>query len=138
MLINIFDTRIIKTLFDFKKFGVLQPFNFFFIILISSIAGVPPLVGFTIKFISFLLLISANSVFYIIILVIFNCFTLYFYIQNLRYIINDGKNNYFIYVNNHVYLSNTSLFILFFMLSINIFGFFYMVEFLPFFQLFVI
>jgi len=76
MLINIFDTRIIKTLFDFKKFGVLQPFNFFFIILISSIAGVPPLVGFTIKFISFLLLISANSVFYIIILVIFNCFTL--------------------------------------------------------------
>jgi NADH:ubiquinone oxidoreductase subunit 2 (subunit N) len=133
-----FDARAIKMLSDFKKFGILQPFNFFFIILISSIAGVPPLLGFVIKFISFLLLIGSNSFFYIMLLALFNFFTLYFYIQNIRYLISNSKNNNFIYKNNFIFLSETAVFLLINMLLLNIFGFFYISDTASFFQLFLI
>lgn len=110
LLLNVFDSRYIKTLSDLKKFGTLFPFNFLLLILVLSFAGVPPLIGFTLKLIVFKFLITTGSTAYIVLLILFNFFTLYFYVQNTRYLLSKSTNNYYIYVNHISYLSESSMF----------------------------
>lgn len=125
-LLNTFDVRYIKSLSDLKKFGVIFPFNLLFIIVILSFAGIPPLFGFSIKLLVFLLVVQSASIFYTAVLALFNFFTLYFYIQNVRYIINNSKNNYYVYLNNFAHISDTAMFVLFLSLLINLIGIFYL------------
>lgn len=138
LLLNTFDVRFIKNLSDLKKFGVLFPFNLLFLITILSFAGIPPLFGFSIKLILFLLIINNAAFFYLTFISIFNFFTLYFYIQNVRYVINNSSNNFFIYVNHHVFLSDNSMFYSIGFLLINIVGILYLSDFLIFFTLLTI
>jgi len=112
MLLTVFDTRFVKTLTDLKNFGSSYPFNVCLLILIFSFAGIPPILGFCIKLFVFFFVTKIYSTLYIIILTIFNFFTLYFYIQNLRYIVNNSKNNYFLYKNNFANIDEIVVFIL--------------------------
>lgn len=126
LLLNTFDVRYIKTLSDLKKFGVIFPFNLLFLVTILSFAGIPPLFGFSIKLVLFLLIINSTALFYVLILAVFNFFTLYFYIQNVRYVVNNSPNNYYVYVNNFVLLSDTTMFFSMLFGLINITGILYL------------
>jgi NADH-quinone oxidoreductase subunit N len=126
LLLNTFDIRYIRNLSDLKKFGILFPFNLLFLVTILSFAGIPPLFGFSIKLILFLLIINSTAVFYLITLAVFNFFTLYFYIQNVRYVINNSSNNYYVYVNNFVLLSDLSMFFSMFFCLLNLTGILYL------------
>jgi len=134
LLLNTFDIRYIKSLSDLKKFGVTFPFNLLFLITIMSFAGIPPLFGFSVKLIVFLLLINSGALFYVFLLAIFNFFTLYFYIQNVRYVINNSSNNYYIYVNNFVLLSESTLFFSMLFGLINLVGILYLSDLMIFFS----
>lgn len=134
LLLNTLDIRYIKSLSDLKKFGVTFPFNLLFLITIMSFAGIPPLFGFSVKLIVFLLLINSGALFYVLLLAIFNFFTLYFYIQNVRYVINNSSNNYYIYVNNFVLLSESTLFFSMLFGLINLVGILYLSDLMIFFS----
>jgi NADH:ubiquinone oxidoreductase subunit 2 (subunit N) len=135
LLLNSFDVRFIKNLSDLKKFGVLFPFNLLFLITILSFAGIPPLFGFSIKLIIFLLIINNAALFYLMFISLFNFFTLYFYIQNVRYVVNNSSNNFFIYINNQVFLSDNSMFYSIAFLLVNLLGILYLSDMLIFFTL---
>lgn len=138
LLLNNYDIRFIKNLSDLKKFGVTFPFNLIFLITIMSFAGIPPLFGFSIKLILFLLLINGSSLIFVVILAVFNFFTLYFYIQNVRYVINNSKSNFYVYVNNFVYISDVVIYMLLMSLLLNISGILYLADILLFFSCFSI
>ena len=138
LLLNTYDIRFIKNLSDFKKFGVTFPFNLIFLITILSFAGIPPLFGFSIKLILFLLLVNGSALIFIAILSLFNFFTLYFYIQNVRYVINDSKSNFYLYINNFVYISDTIVYTLLMSLLLNLSGVLYLSDILIFFSCFSI
>lgn len=126
LLLNTYDIRFIKNLSDLKKFGLTFPFNLMFLITIMSFAGIPPLFGFSIKLILFLLLINGASLFFVGLLALFNFFTLYFYIQNVRYVVNNSKNTFYIYTNNFVYISDCVMFFLLASLLVNLSGILYL------------
>ncbi len=138
LLLNTFDTRFIKNLSDLKKFGTVFPFNLFFLITILSFAGVPPLLGFSIKLIVFLLLINSSVLIYLIILTVFNFFSLYFYIQNIRYVVNNSSNNYYLYANNFVVLSDINMFITILIFLANMGGILYLSDILLFFNILLV
>jgi NADH:ubiquinone oxidoreductase subunit 2 (subunit N) len=96
------------------------------LVTILSFAGIPPLFGFSIKLVLFLLIINSTALFYVLILAVFNFFTLYFYIQNVRYVVNNSPNNYYVYVNNFVLMSDTSMFFSMLFGLINITGILYL------------
>ena len=138
LLLNTFDMRFIKNLSDFKKFGTTFPFNLLFLVTIMSFAGVPPLFGFSIKLILFLFLVNGSALFYVGILAFFNFFTLYFYIQNVRYVVNNSSSNFYIYVNNFAHISESSMFVSLAALLLNLFGILHLSDLLIFFSSFSI
>ena len=124
VLLSLFDVRFFKTLSDFKRFGISYPFNFIFIMMILSFAGVPPLFGFSTKLIVFLSLSKSSQFLFLFGLSIFNFFTLYFYIQNIRYVVSKVENTFTLFENGVSKIRESMLFSSLFMLSINIFGIF--------------
>jgi NADH-quinone oxidoreductase subunit N len=121
-ILNMFNVKHFKNLSDFKNIGILFPINFLFLIVILSFAGVPPLFGFSIKLVIFLALLSSTSMFYVLILALFNFFTLYFYIQNVRFVINNSKTVSYVYVKHFAQISDSTLFTLSFGVLINLGG----------------
>ncbi len=77
-----------------------------------------------------MLIVNGNAIFFIWLLVLFNFFTLYFYIQNVRYVINNNPNNFYVYVNNVVYLSEVTMFILLGSLLLNLGGVLYLADYM--------
>lgn len=117
-----------KSYSTLNKLKNLNEFYFLFmstLLLLLSLAGVPPLFGFVGKFILYIQLLSTKSFYLFTVFLIFNVFILYFYIQNIRFMvtknINKTRNSMFFYNNNHELVITFLLFILFF----NVFGIFY-------------
>jgi NADH-quinone oxidoreductase subunit N len=115
------------TLFSFSDLK----FNFYFVTLITiilfSIAGVPPFIGFFSKILLLILLSNSNFFFFYIFFFGLLFFGLYFYLQNIRFLYSTGfsKINYS-FSNSRLRISilyfNYTLFLLF----IIIFGLFFM------------
>lgn len=80
-----------KTIYSFNDFKL----DFFFVTIITiilfSIAGVPPFIGFFSKIIILLLLANANFFFFYIFFFGLLFFGLYFYIQNIRFLYSTAK-----------------------------------------------
>ena len=112
-------------LFSFNDFK----FNFFFLILITfvffSISGIPPFIGFFSKILILITLINSNLFLIYLIFFILLFFSLYFYLQNIRFLysISKGQLNYAYFFNNRFSISFffNSFFFLFFL----IFGIFF-------------
>lgn len=108
----------IKTLYSLKDFKL----NFFmlstFIIILFSIAGVPPFIGFFSKLLILINLINSNFFFFYFFFFSLLFFGLYFYIQNMKYLMsnNNEQINYSFDITfrfNKIYVL-WSFFILFF------------------------
>jgi NADH:ubiquinone oxidoreductase subunit 2 (subunit N) len=132
-------------LFNFNVFKLasIQFFNlcsycdfYFFstIIILLSLAGIPPFFGFASKLLYLLLFLQSFKVFFFVIFCAFNFFCIYFYIFNVRYLLIK-KPNAFLYLRHfrvtynfklHVYIISLNL--------LNVFGIFFVEFFLNFFN----
>lgn len=101
-------------LFDFRKFRTLNEYKFFrsygfintsLIILFLSFAGVPPLLGFTSKFFIFLAIFESKQLVLFYLMVVFNLFVMYFYLQNIRFLFGKFFENIFFFKASRVYLN---------------------------------
>lgn len=82
-----------KTLFSFSDFKL----NTHFITVVStvlfSMAGVPPFIGFFTKINLLILLVNANFFFFFIFFFSLLFFALYFYVQNIRFLLTSSSGN---------------------------------------------
>ena len=125
-----FNINIIQTLSDFKLINTYSFFIMTLILTLLSIAGVPPLVGFVGKFLLLVTILSNNNYLLFIILCILNIFMLYFYIQNIRFMVTRGKlSNHTIKV-NYVFLDTKLLNIVCSLNIINVIGIFFFEDFI--------
>lgn len=129
----IFDIKYVKTLSELKFIGNLQSFSIYVVIILLSFAGVPPLLGFTGKFLIFITLFSKSNWLFLIFFGIVNIFLIYFYIQNFRFL--SAKRVYDKVIYNTKFI-NQNFFInsLMFLNFLNIFGILFIEELLIFFN----
>ena len=122
-----------KSYSTLNKFKLIQNYYFLFIFILLfllSLAGVPPLLGFLGKFLLYIQLLAHKSYFLFFIFLLFNVFVLYFYIQNVRFMIskNTNKITTSFFLTNYLYDSIFLLLIV--IMFFNIFGIFYFENFL--------
>jgi len=126
----IFDLNKFKTLNQFKNFSL---FNFIYILIIFSLlslAGMPPLLGFIGKFLFIIFLLFKNQFILFSLFSFTNIFMLYFYIQNLRFLIKKAKSDSVIYINNSFNLEIHNLMPLVFSSFLNVFSIFFFSDFM--------
>ncbi len=93
-ILFVFDVKKLKTLNNLK---VLNRYNFFSITILLvflSMSGIPPLAGFIGKFLLFNFLFLTQKYIFVIFFSLLNFFSIYFYIQNLRFLISKTQQNY--------------------------------------------
>lgn len=93
LLLFSMNLKFLKTLNNLK---ILTQTSFFInscVFLFLSLAGLPPFLGFVGKFILMIFLFKKTSFLFLILFFIFNCFSIYFYIQHLKFLIVKTKDN---------------------------------------------
>ena len=86
-LFFMFDLKYFKTLNELKGLANYTFATVSLIVLLLSIAGIPPLFGFVGKFLIFIFIFFKKQFILIFFLIFFNFFAMYFYIQNLRFLV---------------------------------------------------
>lgn len=95
-----------------------------FILIILTLASIPPFIGFGGKFLIIIFLFENSQLLTIFILIILNISMLYFYIQNIRFLINKNSYTLFIY-NTYIFNINDKILLNIINLNfINIFSIF--------------
>jgi len=125
-LLFLFDVSKLKSINNIK---ILNKVNFISITIsltFLSMSGIPPLAGFVGKFLIFNFLFFLQKYIYILVFSLLNFFSIYFYIQNLRFLIikSQTKNN-FLKNNFIVEFSKNLLNIIVFLNFLNFFGIIY-------------
>ena len=131
-LIIIFWTLLQFISFNFKtiySFTDLK-FNFYFVTILSivlfSIAGVPPFLGFFSKLLILILLINSSFFFFYIFFFGLLFFGLYFYLQNIRFLYSTGIGKLNYSYSPNLRISSLYFYITFFFIFFLIFGFSFM------------
>lgn len=118
----------IKNLNQFKEFNT---YNFIFYTVIFSLlsmAGIPPLLGFTGKFLTIIFLSFKTQYLLLFLTLLLNMFSMYFYIQNLRFLVKKTKSSILNYKNYYLNI-NYSISVIIVVLNIlNIFGFLFIAD----------
>lgn len=114
-----------KTIYSFTDLK----FNFYFVtaitIVLFSIAGVPPFLGFFSKLLILVTLVNSNFfVFYIFFFGLL-FFGLYFYLQNIRFLYSTGKGKINYSFSTNLRLTPIYFYITFSIIFFIIFGFFF-------------
>lgn len=129
-ILLIFSDKAYSTLNKLKNLQEFYSLFIFALLFLLSLAGIPPLFGFVGKFLLYIQLLGQKSFYLFSIFLIFNIFILYFYIQNIRFMVakNSSKARKSTFFSNYIYefIIAFILFVLFF----NIFGIFYFENFL--------
>ena len=118
-----FNTKILKTLNELKYAYNIQFISISLILVFLSLAGIPPLSGFLSKFLIFIHIFFKSNIILFILFIFLNTFVIYFYIQNLRFMISKkisnifNLNNYFVYLNSN-YTNNINILNFFNLISI--------------------
>ena len=134
-----FNVLFIFNFFKLKSLNFLKIFNKFTFINITlfltilSMAGVPPLLGFFGKFLLFNFFFLKNNILFLIIFSFLNFFSIYFYIQNLRFLISKTQQNYWLVVGYYVFFNINLINIIVFLNLLNFFGILYFEDILYFF-----
>lgn len=127
----LFDVKYVKTLSELKFIGNTPSVSIYVVISLMSFAGVPPLLGFSGKFLIFITLFYKSSWLFLFFFGVLNIFLIYFYIQNFRFLsakriydktlvgVNLIKSNFF--VNCLMYLNFFNLFAILFIEELLIF-----------------
>ena len=128
----VFDVKHFKSLNDFKNVGNLPFFTVTFILLLFSLAGVPPTLGFVSKSLIFIFMFFKKSFFFLSLLTILNLFIMYFYVRNIRYFITKSSNYYFVYTNSYSFINWNLIVLLLIFNFLNFFSIFFIEDFLIF------
>lgn len=128
-VILLFDSKKIKSLNAFKLINTPIFTSTTTLIIILSLAGLPPLLGFLPKFFIFNYLIKFSNFFLIFFLTVLNFMMTYFYIQNLRLLVSKKNTNIFIIRQHNVVINKNILSLIVFFTFINICGIFLINEF---------
>ncbi len=132
-LLFLYDLKKIKTLNNLK---VLNRYNFVSlttVLIFLSMAGIPPLMGFVGKFLLFNFLFLSQKYIYIFVFSVLNFFSIYFYIQNLRFLISKTQPSYFLIGGFYVFFNKGLLNILVLLNVLNFFSILYFEDILYFF-----
>lgn len=121
-LFFLFDLRYLRTLNELKNCGNLMFITISLTLLLISLAGVPPLLGFVGKFLLFIFLIKSSNWFLVIFFSLINFFVIYFYIQNLRFLVTKNIFFFFNFNQYHVFLNFHLVFFLVLLNTLNFFG----------------
>ncbi len=132
-LLFLFDLKKIKTISSLKIFYKHSFLSTTIVLVFLSMSGIPPLAGFVGKFLIFNFLFLTQKYIYVIFFSILNFFSIYFYIQNLRFLVSKTQHNFFI-VNCYYVFFNKNLINLLVLLNFwNYFGILYFEDALYFF-----
>jgi len=134
-IIFLFNTKILKTLNELKNAYNLQFISMSLVIVLLSLAGVPPVSGFLSKFLIFIQMFFKKNLILFLFFLFLNTFSIYFYIQNLRFLVSKKISNIFIIKNYFVFFSNPLIFIINFLNFFNFLSILYMEEVLSYFNL---
>lgn len=118
----LFDLRYLRTLNELKSFGNIVFIAITITLLLISLAGVPPLLGFLGKFLLFIFLIKSSNWLIILFFTVINFFVIYFYIQNLRFLVTKAIFFYFTFTNFYVFFSFNLILTLVLLNTLNFFG----------------
>ncbi len=119
-----------KSLNQFKEFNSYSFILYSLIFSLLSMAGVPPLLGFTGKFIAMLFSAFKAQYLIIILMLVLNIFGMYFYIQNLRFVVNKTKTSILNYKNYYVNLNLNIILNITILNFLNFFGILFLSDFL--------
>jgi NADH:ubiquinone oxidoreductase subunit 2 (subunit N) len=130
-----FNTNVLKTLNELKYAYNLQFISMSLVLVFLSLAGIPPLSGFVSKFLIFIQIFFKSNIILFLLFLFLNTFVIYFYIQNLRFLISKKISNIFIIKNSFVILSVISIFKINILNFFNLFSIFYIEDFLSYLNL---
>jgi NADH-quinone oxidoreductase subunit N len=125
-LLFLFDIKKIKTINSLKIFNRHNFISITVVLIFLSMSGIPPLAGFIGKFLIFNFLFLSQKYLYIIIFSLLNFFSIYFYIQNLRFLISKTQYNFFLINGYYIFFNKQLLNILVFLNFLNFFGILYL------------
>lgn len=122
-----------KTIYSFTDLK----FNFFFVtsltIVLFSIAGVPPFLGFFSKLLILISLLNSNFFFFYLFFFTLLFFGLYFYIQNIRFLHSTGTSKINYTHTGNIRISTIYYYFSIVILFVLIFGVFYFDDFILYF-----
>jgi NADH:ubiquinone oxidoreductase subunit 2 (subunit N) len=121
----LFNLKNLRTLNNFKNFGSFFYFTSSVVLILLSLAGMPPLLGFTGKFFIFLFLLLKHQYVIFIFFSILSIFAIYFYIQNVRFIISKSASNIFLIKRFRSWLDFKIILVTIILNFFNIFGIFF-------------
>jgi NADH:ubiquinone oxidoreductase subunit 2 (subunit N) len=129
----LYDIKKIKTLSFLKVLNRYNFISFTVVLAFLSMSGIPPLAGFTGKFLLFNFLFLTQKYICIIVFSFLNFFSIYFYIQNLRFLISKTQPNCFLIGGFYIFLNKKLVNILVFFNFFNFFVILYFEDILYFF-----
>lgn len=115
-----------KSLNQFKEFNSYSFITYTTILSLMSMAGIPPLLGFTGKFLAIIYSTYKSQVLIVFIMLILNIFSMYFYIQNLRFTVKKTKSSVFKFKTYYVNLNYSIILNIVILNFLNIFGIFFL------------
>jgi len=132
-LFFLYDVKKIKTLNNLKIFNKPNFVGMTIVITLLSLSGIPPLLGFVGKFLLFLFLFFSQKYIYIFFFLFLNFFSMYFYLQNLRFLVGKTQLNFFLVGGYFVFFNKSLLNSIVLFNLINFFGIFWVEDFFYFF-----
>lgn len=125
-LFFILNSSHLKTLNELKAFSQINFFLNTNVLVFLSLAGLPPFLTFFNKFFLFFFIFNSFNFFYFFLFLLLNCFSIYFYIQNLRSLVTKQTTPSVYYKNNFISLNFSITFFLVFLSFFFIFGFLFL------------
>jgi len=120
----IFQINLVQNLSNIRLLNTHKFFSLIIILTLLSLAGVPPLLGFVGKFLLLMVIICTNNYLLFVSLSFINLFTLYFYLQNTRFIISKDNSTNINSLNTSVVFNYTPILLICFINSLNFLGIF--------------